>query len=652
MRPVDQPRLPGTPVGLREQSTSNADAPARNEPAAQPAPERPAGMLRGLARYLPGYRSGRPPATPASAQTSSRPATSARPVRHGGSGSSVRMNEAPADPSQTPQVPQLSNIEHARFHSVATDSHHLGPTRPTVPPTVGASLQSSTPIRPYRDVLSQWQQHYDADRNGWHRAWRQANSDTSVVETSTGQALKATADMLENATLPGRVSLELRSVPLPQFPEQTFRLSHLQHITIDAAGLMKLPTDMQKFAALETLTLARNPLRSLPASISSLRRLRELSILACPTLKELPESLAGTNASGEHEGLVNLQRLQLEETGITSLPASIASLQNLKRLQVRNSPLSAVAPAIHQMPKLEELDFQGCTALRNYPPIFDGSAPLKRLNLKDCSNLRTLPLDIHNLTQLEELDLRGCDNLSRLPSSIGRLPANCIILVPPHLQVELDRRRLSARQAEPQRTDPSIPGPSGHGSSASSVTTTELLHKAALERIEDAAHAMLSAVIDQERNPFLEGAPSYLPEKRPPGATTFGQIPALEKMLRESRDRHFLQRVSEIAGPCPRVEDQTEEGLSRHYMNVSNWKAQRSAHLGIVDHLRQFVYHEGSQLDAATLAKAVQMWKTRELIVDAHPEDRARFPSFTIHIPEQASDDSDSEQQTTSEPSR
>lgn len=489
------------------------------------------------------------------------------------------MNEAPADPSQTPQLPQLSNIERARFHAVATDSHHLGPTRPTVPPTVGASLQSSTPIRPYRDVLSQWQQHYDADRNGWHSAWRQANSDTSVVETSTGQALKATADMLENATLAERVSLELRSVPLPHFPEQTFRLSHLQHITIDAAGLMKLPADMQKFAALETLTLARNPLRSLPASISSLRRLRELSILACPTLKELPESLAGTNASGEHEGLVNLQRLQLEETGITSLPASIATLQNLKRLQVRHSPLLAVAPAIHQMPKLEELDFQGCTALRNYPPIFGGSAPLKRLNLKDCSNLRTLPLDIHNLTQLEELDLRGCNNLSRLPSSIGRLPANCVILVPPHLQVQLDRRRLSARPAEPQRTDPSIPGPSGHGSSASSVTTTELLHKAALERIEDAAHAMLSAVIDQERNPFLEGAPPYLPEKRPPGATTFGQIPVLKKMLRESRDRHFLKRVSEMAGPCPRVEDQTEEGLSRHYMNVSNWKAQKSAHL-------------------------------------------------------------------------
>lgn len=132
---------------------------------------------------------------------------------------------------------------------------------------------------------------------------------------------------------------------------------------------MKLPTDMQKFAALETLTLARNPLRSLPASISSLRRLRELSILACPTLKELPESLAGTNASGEHEGLVNLQRLQLEETGITSLPASIASLQNLKRLQVRNSPLSAVAPPSIRCQSSKNLIFkaaQRCATIRRF----------------------------------------------------------------------------------------------------------------------------------------------------------------------------------------------------------------------------------------------------------------------------------------------
>ncbi|MCP3044999.1 type III secretion system leucine-rich repeat domain-containing effector XopL [Xanthomonas euvesicatoria] len=563
-----------------------------------------------------------------------------------------------------PQLPQLSDIERARFHSVTTDSQHLRPVRPRMPPTEGASpLRRSTALRPYRDVLSQWQRHYNADRNDWHSAWRQANSNNPQIETRTGRALKATADLLEDATQPGRVALELRSVPLPQFPDQAFRLSHLQHMAIDAAGLMELPDAMQQFAGLETLTLARNPIRSLPASIASLSRLRELSIRACPELKELPELLASTNASGEREGLINLQSLQLGQTGITALPVSITSLQNLKRLQVRNSPLSALAPAIHQLPKLEELDLQGCVALRNYPPVLGGGAPLKRLNLKDCSNLRTLPLDIQGLTQLEELDLRGCVNLSRLPHSIAQLPANCIILVPPHLQAELDQHRPVARPAEPGRTGPttpilSSPGAGNRARASSSATTTELLrtvalelNKVALERIEHTAQAMLSTVIDEERNPFLEGAPSYLPEKRPPDTpTTFGEIPALQKMLQESRDRHFLQRVSDMAGPSPRIEDPSEEGLARHYTNVSNWKAQKSAHLGIVDHLGQFVYHEGSPLDVATLAKAVQMWKTREMIVNARPQDRARFPELAVHVPEQVSDDSDSEQQTSPEP--
>ncbi|QJD68515.1 hypothetical protein HG421_12915 [Xanthomonas campestris pv. badrii] len=585
---VDQPRPPGTPIGLPGQDAPNANAPARNVPPAHPAPERPTGILGGLIRHVPGYRSG----------------------------------------------------------------------RPRVPPTVGASpFQRSTALRPYRDVLAQWQRHYNADRSRWHSAWRQANRNDPQVETRTARALKTTADMLEDATLPGRVALELHSVPLPQFPDQAYRLSHLQHMTINAAGLMELPDAMQQFSGLETLTLAHNPLDSLPASIASLSRLRELSILSCPELKELPERLASTNASGEHEGLVNLQKLQLVGTGITSLPASITGLQNLKTLQIRNSPLSTLAPAIHRMPRLEELDLEGCTALSNYPPIFGGGAALKRLNLKDCSNLRTLPLDIHRLTQLEELDLRGCDNLSRLPSSIARLPASCTIRVPPRLQAELDRLRLIARPAEPEQTGPaapdlSPPGAGNQASASSSATTAEPLRTAALERIEDTAQTMLSTVIDEERNPFLEGAPSYLPENRPPDApTTFGQIPALQKMLEESRDPHFLRRVIEMAGPSPRVEDPSEEGLSRHYANVSNWKAQKSAHLGIVDPLGQYVYHAGSQLDAATLAKAIQMWKTRELIVNAHPQDRARFPAFTLHIPEQVSDGSEDERQTSPEPS-
>ncbi|MFC0154475.1 type III secretion system leucine-rich repeat domain-containing effector XopL [Xanthomonas dyei] len=560
------------------------------------------------------------------------------------------MNEQPADPLQAPDLPRLSDAERRRFQSVATASPSSWPMRLPVAPTDDASrLQGSPALGPYQDVLLQWQKHCNADRSRWHGAWRQANRNNSAIKTRTARALKATAKMLADATQPGCTSLELHSVPLPRFPEQTYRLSRLQRMTINATGLIELPESMRELAGLEILTLAHNPIRSLPASISSLNRLRELSILNCPELKELPQQFGSANASGQREGLVNLQTLQLINTGIKSLPASITGLENLRTLRVRNAPLSTIAVAIHHMPKLEELDLQGCTALRNYPPIFGGNAPLKKLNLQDCSNLATLPLDIHKLTQLEELDLQGCDNLTRLPSSIARLPASCLILAPAHLQEQLNLYRLIARPAEPQRTGAAAAGPStavaGDGASASSsVVAADLRNEDALKRIDDTAQAMLSAVIDDERNPFLENAPSYLPEKRLDATpTTFGQIPALKKMLEESRDRHFLTRVNNMAGPSPRVEDPTQESLSRHYMNVSNWKAQKNAHLGIVDHLGKHVYDEGTHIDAAALAKAVQMWKTRELLVAAHPEDRARFPAFTLHIPERAHEDSDSE---------
>lgn len=88
-----------------------------------------------------------------------------------------------------------------------------------------------------------------------------------------------------------------------------------------------------------------------------------------------------------------------------------------------------------------------------------------------------------------------------------------------------------------------------------------------------------------------------------------------------------------MAGDTPRVEGMTGEDLSDHYTAVSNWKAQKNAHLGIVDHLGHYVYHQNSEINASTLAKAVQMWKTRELLVDARPQDRPQFPLFTLYPP-------------------
>ncbi|WP_411260634.1 type III secretion system leucine-rich repeat domain-containing effector XopL [Xanthomonas hortorum] len=599
---IGQARTPEVPPELPLQDVSNPNALPSDRTRPRAAPVRGSGLLGGLLGRVTGNRPRRPSSTPASFEISGQQPRSdaARPGSHATTGD--------------------AQLEH------------------------GASTSS------YESALSQWRQECAAANAQWRTAWSAAIDGMPAVETNPHRALRATAATLAGAANPAVASLNLHSLPLPRFPGQTRRLSHLEHITISAAGLLELPQSMQDFANLQTLTLEQNPIRSLPASISHLSQLRQLSIVFCRDLTELPRNLAIRNASGQYEGLINLQTLQLLGTGIRVLPTSIMSLENLKRLQVMHSPLAQLAINIHHMPRLEELDLQG-SALRNYPPVTRGRAPLKRLNLRDCSELVTLPRDIHTLTQLEELDLRGCNRLEALPPTIAALPAACTIWVPPHLQAQLDRLRqhiMPPRQDRTARVDTNprrapMTDTAGASSSGTALTGMEA-RKDALERIDTTAHALLSVVVDDERNPFIEGAPSYLPEKRPSGTpTTLGEVPALKKMLDESRDPDFLTRVQAMAGDTPRVEGMTGEDLSDHYTAVSNWKAQKNAHLGIVDHLGHYVYHQNSEINASTLAKAVQMWKTRELLVDARPQDRPQFPLFTLYPPEDAHERSDGE---------
>ncbi|MCC4614568.1 leucine-rich repeat domain-containing protein [Xanthomonas campestris pv. asclepiadis] len=563
----------------------------------------------------------------------------------------MAADEGPADAFHSSGVPQLGARERVRFHSTVTASPRIEAARPGSHAAPGnAQLEHGASTSTYESALSQWRQECAAANAQWRNAWSAAIDGMPTVETDPQEALRATAATLAEAANPAVASLNLHYLPLPRFPEQTDRLSHLEHMTISAAGLLELPQSMQDLANLQTLVLEQNPIRSLPASISYLSQLRQLSIVFCPDLTELPRNLAMRNASGQYEGLINLQALQLLGTGIRILPTSVMHLENLKRLQVMHSPLAQLAINIHHMPRLEELDLQG-SALRDYPPVARGRAPLKRLNLQDCSELVTLPVDIHTLTQLEELDLRGCNRLQALPLTISALPAACTIRVPPHLQAQLDRLRQHIVPPRQDRTGPiganphpaTTIDPAGASSSGTALTGMQA-RKDALEKIDDTAHALLSVVIDDERNPFIEGAPSYRPDKRPPGTpATLGEVAALKKMLDESKDPDFQTMVQQMAGDTPRVEGMTSEDLSDHYTAVSNWKAQQNAHLGIVDHLGQYVYHQESEMDASTLAKAVQMWKTRELLVAARPQDRRQFPSFPLYLPEHAHEGSDGE---------
>lgn len=506
-----------------QQDTKSRTHAAQNQQAGLPRnPQRSAGLLSGLARLVPRQNRRR------DATSSGRDATSSQQgvsdVRHdpGGSGGHWALDDVSEDVFPPHVLPQLAPDEQMRFHAAETASPHI-----MAPPlrTGGPTLRRSTQVQPYESVLSQWRQQCEAELSRWSNAWNLSSAAVQGMVRDPHAALDLTKKVLARAASPDRSSLVVTNYPLPCLPEQMFHLAHLQHMSISNAGLMELPESISHLANLRSLALHGNPIGELPASISGLGQLENLSIRYCPNLSELPKDLAIRNVDNRREGLVKLRQLELSHTRIRSLPKSLRYLKDLEKIRVTSSPLTAIDKDIHLLPNLQELDLHRCTHLREYPSISRGRPPLKKLILRGCSNLRTLPADIHKLNHLQELDLRGCSSLHSLPRTISLLPAACTIRVPAHLREQLNQLRAEATRQQ----------------------RAEATRQQDAEKILNTAYALLEA-IQEERNPFVEGAPPFTPEQRPAGAPTkLGQVPALRKMLAESRNPVFMTKLKDYA---------------------------------------------------------------------------------------------------------
>ncbi|WIH03552.1 hypothetical protein KHF85_11560 [Xanthomonas translucens pv. graminis] len=625
---VNSSRAPETPAEIPQHAESSTSAASGERTPPLGATQPSSGLLSGLFRRFPRQRA-RHPSTPS------------------------RRSDAPG------HQPTPDALHHPMQAAAAPSPRILATPSPAQALQHQPLLQSSEPIRSYAHVLSQWRQQCEAESSSWLGASSSIYAPAHRIESHPRVALQATARMLARATSPNVTSLDIEYLPLPRLPEQTFRFSHLQNMTIRGTGLMELPESIGDLTSLRTLKLDANLISALPASISRLKQLRELSVISCPDLSELPEDLAIRNASGEREGLVNLQKLELSNTGIRSLPPSLRRLKELKEIKIANSPLAELDSSIHGLPKLEQLDLSGCTELREYPLISQARAPLKKIILRDCSNLRSLPHDIHKLSQLQKLDLRGCDNLQRLPVSIFRLPADCTILVPPRLQHELDRllsirseptsalaawaarvaREVQAAWAarEAQATQAAT-GASSSAATSSSSETQQQAH----QRIDDTAYALLDLVIE-DRNPFVADAPFFIPEKRCPGTPTMlGEVSSIAMMLSESKTTEFIEKLD---GMAQRLRESAPirsgaEAQGDYLAATNDWLALKNSHLGIRDENNNNIFRDDSEINAVNLSKAVQMWKVREMLVLEDPRDREHFPEIALHIPDEAHEDS------------
>uniref|UniRef100_A0A2N9HVW9 Disease resistance RPP13-like protein 1 n=1 Tax=Fagus sylvatica TaxID=28930 RepID=A0A2N9HVW9_FAGSY len=168
--------------------------------------------------------------------------------------------------------------------------------------------------------------------------------------------------------------------------------------------------------------------------------LLELSIWACPNLRELPHLFPslGTLEIDRCQKLEELPRLSfnpaLEELRITHLgelttfsnEIAFQNLQCLQRLEISGCPfLKELPQRLYKLSSLKELRLSKCPLLVSFPETGLPST-LIGLEIIDCEALQFLPgWKMHNNVKasllLEYLVIEGCSSLTSLPR--GQLPS-------------------------------------------------------------------------------------------------------------------------------------------------------------------------------------------------------------------------------------
>ena len=193
--------------------------------------------------------------------------------------------------------------------------------------------------------------------------------------------------------------LNLSNNKLSNLPECFANHTHLEALDLSKNIFVKIPEICSKSDSLKTIWLdCANPLflsAGLPKNLEKLHInfAKTISfpeeITACASLRLL--ELSGiSELPSEISKLENLEVLQIDRSGLETLPDSLASLTKLKKLSLRNQRLLNKLPeVVFKLENLEELDLSG-TALLELPPKLRQMKNLKSINISGCSDEKAL----------------------------------------------------------------------------------------------------------------------------------------------------------------------------------------------------------------------------------------------------------------------
>jgi hypothetical protein len=189
-------------------------------------------------------------------------------------------------------------------------------------------------------------------------------------------------------------AVALETPILGALPQLNARFEHVTSFELISDGTTtEVDGTLKGFPKLQTLTLNRCSLQTLPTSIFSMSHLFSLDLAEC-RLSLTPESARSL------ENLNGIEFLDLSNNPLGHAPA-VSRLHQLSSLHLRDAQLREVPEGVFQLPSLHTLDLSN-NLIETLPDAILEVAT----TLDDDSDLRGNPLSAHSLELLRQYYLR------------------------------------------------------------------------------------------------------------------------------------------------------------------------------------------------------------------------------------------------------
>ncbi|XP_031104028.1 TMV resistance protein N-like isoform X9 [Ipomoea triloba] len=200
---------------------------------------------------------------------------------------------------------------------------------------------------------------------------------------------------------------------LAKFPSFNQEMKSITYLDLEnCCSLLETP-NFSMMPNLKELRLSKcEKLKQIHPSFENLTELEELYFDGCRNLEKLP------NINKE---MKSITYLDLENCCSLLKTPNFAMMPKLKKLRLSKcEKLKEIHPSFGNLTELEQLYFDGCSAIEKLPTISKEMKSITYLDLENCCSLLETP-NFAMMLNLKELRLSNCEKLKEIHPSFGNL---------------------------------------------------------------------------------------------------------------------------------------------------------------------------------------------------------------------------------------